>query len=339
MITKFLARMMLKQSDAGLIKASGGAPRAKAGRTLDARFQFLEAQARKRPTPADFGPPQGRAATDELIYMFAGNPEPGVRWESLTIPAEGRSISARLYRPAVQDPKQAMIVFYHFGGGVVGNIETCHCFCSMLASIARTAVLNVEYRLAPEHRWPAGLEDAVAAYEWGAANAVKFGAAPGKAAVGGDSMGGNFSAIVCQEMKRKGGPQPVLQILIYPATDLTDQGGSMVDFADAFPLTSDTMAWFMSQYLPEGANMADPRLSPMKGDLTGLAPALIYTAGFDPLTDQGKRYAEALNAAGVTAKFRCYDSLAHAFTAFTGAIPAADAACREIAREVSERLA
>jgi len=339
-LMRWLVRGMLNRPDAALVKQSGGNTRTVAGRTLDPRFQFLEAQARKRPLPDPFDQHAGRAGTDELVYMFGGKPEPGVRWSAVVIPADGRSIPARIYLPAKQNPATPLMVFYHFGGGVVGNLETCHAFCSILANAMAAPVLSVDYRLAPEHRWPAGLDDAAQAYVWALANAAKFGAPTGKASVGGDSMGGNFSAIVCQEMKRRGGAAPVLQLLIYPATDLTAQGGSMRDFADAFPLTADAMAWFMSQYLPAGADLRDPRLSPaLEEDLRGLPPALVYTAGFDPLSDQGAAYAKALSAVGVATRFHCFDNLAHGFTAFTGAIPAADAACRRMARDVAALLA
>lgn len=329
---RFLARLALARPDAALVKASGGAPRTVAGRTLDPRFQFIEAQARKRPMPAEMTPALGRQGTDDLTFMFGGKPEPGVRWSPVSIPAQGRMIPARVYRPDTQDPTQPALTFYHFGGGVVGSIETCHAFCTMLAAALKAPVVSVEYRLAPEHRWPAGLDDAIEAFRWTLSNAAAYGAPAGKASVGGDSMGGNFSAIVAQEMKRRGETAPVAQLLIYPATTLADEHPSMSLFADAFPLTRETMDWFMSQYLPAGADVRDPRLSPaVEPDLRGLAPAYVVTAGFDPLNDQGRLYADALKAAGVPTVFRCYDSLAHGFTAFTGGVPAADAACREIA--------
>ena len=204
-------------------------------------------------------------------------------------------------------------------------------------AIAKTAVLSVDYRLAPDHRFPAGLDDVLAAYRWGRDNAARFGALPGTAAIGGDSMGGNFAAIVPQEMRRTGEAQPALQLLIYPAVDVASETASMTTYADAYPLSRPIMDWFMGHYMGPDADPADPRLSPDKAaDLAGLAPAVVITAGFDPLVDQGEAYAKRLRAAGVPVTYRCYDSLAHGFTAFTGAVPAADAACREVARLVRE---
>jgi acetyl esterase/lipase len=225
-----------------------------------------------------------------------------------------------------------VFVYLHMGGGVIGDLETGHAFCSILAKGARCAVVSVDYRLAPEHKFPAGLDDSLFAYRWTRDNAVRFGAPPGLAAIGGDSMGGNFAAIICHDLKKAGEPQPVLQALIYPATDMASDTPSMTTFADAFPLTSETMTWFMGHYAPEGVALTDLRLSPMReDDLRGLAPAIVVTAGFDPLSDQGEVYARKLSAAGVPAVYRCYDSLAHGFIGFTGLVKAADKASREIA--------
>jgi acetyl esterase/lipase len=224
------------------------------------------------------------------------------------------------------------MVFGHFGGGVIGDLETCDAFCSLLAKVARCAVVSVDYRLAPEHRFPAGLDDMAFAFRWVRDHAADFGAPAGHAAIGGDSMGGNFAAVIAQDLKRAGEPQPALQLLIYPCVDVASETASMTTFADAFPLTKSLMDWFMGHYMGPDANPADRRLSPVQQkDLKGLAPAVVVTAGFDPLVDQGGMYARHLREAGVPTVFRCYDGLGHGFTAFTGAVPAADIACREIA--------
>ena len=150
-------------------------------------------------------------------------------------------------------------------------------------------------------------------------------------------MGGNFAAVICQELKKAGEPQPTLQLLIYPCVDVACESASMTTYGEAFPLTRATMEWFMGHYMGPGDSPADPRLSPLRAEnFSGLAPAVIVTAGFDPLLDQGEAYARRLKEAGVPVIYRCYDSLAHAFTAFTGAVPGADIACREIAGLVRE---
>jgi acetyl esterase/lipase len=209
----------------------------------------------------------------------------------------------------------------------------------MLAAATRGPVISVDYRLAPEHPDPAGYEDCVAAWRWTCANAAMMGARPGVAAVGGDSMGGNFAARLCLDQKARAGAQPVAQLLIYPATDLASTAPSMTDYGESFPLTSQTMAFFMANYLPQGRDPADAGLSPLRAtDHSGLAPALVYMAGFDPLVDQGTAYADRLQAAGVRTVVRVYYSLCHGFTAFTGAVPAADRACRQIATETAIML-
>jgi acetyl esterase/lipase len=334
-VQKLVLKTILSLPSPILRAMSGGGVVYRGGRTLDPRFQFFAHAAKKMPSITGFPPDVARDASAKGLVAVSGPPEPGVRNESLSIDGPGGQIPIRAYRPAEQDASAPLIVFAHFGGGVIGDLETCHAFCGILARIAKTAVLSVDYRLAPDHRFPAGLDDVLAAYRWARDNTARFGAAQVPPAIGGDSMGGNFSAIVAQELQRAGEPQPALQLLIYPAVDVASESASMTTYADAYPLSRPIMDWFMGHYMGSDANPADPRLSPDKTeDLSGLAPAVVITAGFDPLVDQGEAYAKRLQAAGVPVTYRCYDSLAHGFTAFTGAVPAADAACREIARLV-----
>ena len=314
---------------------AGGGVVYRGGRTLDPRIQFLAAQARGQPPLESGSVEEARRAEAAMLPPLSGPLEPGVRWEPLSVPGADGDIPARLYRPQRQDPERPVMVWAHMGGGVIGGLDTSHGFAGLLAGVTEAPVLSLDYRLAPEHRFPAGLEDVLAAYRWGRDGAARFGAKG--AAIGGDSMGGNFAALVCQEMKRAGEPQPALQLLIYPAVDVASETPSMTTFADAFPLSRPLMEWFIGHYLGPDADPADPRLSPLKAkDLMGLAPAVIVTAGFDPLVDQGEAYARALKDAVVSCVYRGYDSLCHAFTAFTGAVPAADAACREIAALVRD---
>lgn len=338
---KAILKLILSLPSPILRAMSGGGVVYKGGRTLDPRFQFFAHAAKKMPAMTSLSPAEAVAGSAQAFAAVQGPLEPGVRTESLSVEGPNGPIPCRAYRPETQDSAAPLIVYAHMGGGVIGDLETCHAFCSILARIVRTAVISVDYRLAPEHKFPAGLEDVLAAYRWARDNTARFGAAPVPPAIGGDSMGGNFSAVVAQEMARTGEPQPAVQLLIYPAVDIASETPSMTTYADAYPLTRETMDWFMGHYMGADADPADPRLSPDKTpDVSGLAPAVIATAGFDPLVDQGEAYAKRLQAAGVPVLYRCYDSLAHGFTAFSGAIPAADAACREIAglvREMVER--
>ncbi len=318
---------------------SGGGVVYQGGRTLDARFQFLASQARRLPPLTSLPPPEARAGSAQGLAPMAGRLEPGVRVEALSVEGSGGPIPVRVYRPEGQNPAAPILVFAHFGGGVIGDLDTCETFCSILCGIALCPVLSVDYRLAPEHRFPAGLDDVAAAYRWARDNADRFGAPLGRAAIGGDSMGGNFAAVICQDLKAAGEPQPDLQLLIYPAVDVASETASMTTYAEAYPLSRTTMEWFMGHYMGLADSPADPRLSPVRApDLSGLAPAIVITAGFDPLLDQGEVYARRLKEVGVSATYRCYDHLAHAFTAFTGVIPAADEACREIAALVRDAL-
>jgi acetyl esterase len=329
---RMVVRTLLSLPTAMLRLMAGGGVVYQGGRTLDPRLQYLAAQARGAPPMTTLSPEEARRANTAAVAMMTGDPEPGVRFESLSIPGPGGDIPARLYRPQGQDSEAPLMVFAHMGGGVIGDLDTCHAFCSILAKAGRGPVLSIDYRLAPEHRFPAGLEDVLAAYRWGRDNAERFGAPAAQAAIGGDSAGGNFAAVACQALKRAGEPQPTLQLLIYPWVDVVCESASMTTYADAFPLTRAMLDWFAGHYMGPGDSPADPRLSPLRAEsLSGLAPAVVVTAGFDPLLDQGEAYARRLKEAGVPVVYRCYDRLAHGFTAFTGAVPCADVACREVA--------
>lgn len=339
-LQSLILHTLLKLPPGLLVKISGGTPLEIGGRTLDPHFQFLAHGAQKQPKMSDMSAAEGRSASAAGLALLAAKPEPGVRWEDFSLAAPGRDIPVRLYRPAAQDRSAPLMVYFHMGGGVIGDLETCHVFCTMIAATAGGPVLSVDYRLAPEHKWPAGLDDCQFAYEWALKHAADYGAPPGEAAIGGDSMGGNFTAIIAQETKRNGLPTPRLQLMVYPAIDIAEPSPSHATYGETYPLSAETMAWFMDHYLPDGADKADLLISPgQEMDLEGLPPAILVTAGFDPLVDEGARYADRLKAAGVETVYTCYDRLAHGFTAFTGASPAADAACREIAGMVKAAYA
>ncbi|MDB5418600.1 MAG: lipN [Phenylobacterium sp.] len=334
---RFIAHRLLSLPAPILRLMSGGGVVYQGGRTLDPRIQFLAAQARGAPPMQLLSPQDARRASEAGVALVTGEPEPGVSIEPLTIESENGPIPARAYRPDTQGPTAPLMVYAHMGGGVIGGLETAHVFCTILAKWARAPVLSVDYRLAPEHRFPAGLDDVLCAYRWARENATRFGAPQGAVAIGGDSMGGGFAAAVCQALKAAGEPQPALQLLVYPWVDMACEGASMTIYGEAYPLTRALLDWFAAHYMGPEDHPADPRLSPLAApDLTGLAPALVVTAGFDPLVDQGEAYARKLKAAGVPVVYRCYDGLSHGFTAFTGAVPCADVACREIAGLVRE---
>lgn len=336
-LQSILVKTFLRLPPSWLVKISGGQPVMIGERTLDPYLQFIAHGAAKQPPMSSLDAQTARAGSAEALAMLGAPLSGDVTTEDFTLSAPKREIPVRLYRPAKQNAASPMMVYLHMGGGVIGDLEICHAFCGMLASISGGPVLSVDYRLAPEDKFPAGLEDSIFAYEWALGNAENYGAPAGRAALGGDSMGGNFTAIIAQEMKRQHKPLPELQLMIYPATDIKSTLPSRTLYGETYPLSTQTMDWFMGHYLPEGQDLEDVRVSPaFETNLEGLPRAIVVTAGFDPLCDEGEAYAKRLEVAGVPTVFKCYDSLAHGFTAFTAVTPAADAACREIAGFVKE---
>ena len=198
-------RALLSLPTPALRALAGGGVVYQGGRTLDPRLQYLTTISRRAPSLGAMAPPEARVATAGMVATMTGRTEPGVRIESLFIPTEAGPMAARAYRHPDQDPDFPIMVFAHFGGGVIGDLSSCEVFCSILARVALCPVISIAYRLAPEHRFPAGVEDMLAAYRWARENAQDFGARKGRAAVGGDSMGGNFAAVVAQETRRLGG--------------------------------------------------------------------------------------------------------------------------------------
>lgn len=232
--------------------------------------------------------------------------------EDLEVPGAAGALDARLYRPHGEGPLPTL-VYFHGGGFVVGDIEAYDMQASNLAEGSGAVVLSVAYRLAPEHRFPAGVEDAEAATRWALANVARLGGDAGRVAVGGDSAGANLAAVTAQALRGETA-RPSAQMLIYPVLDFANEYPSRAENANAPLLTSERMDWFNALYLPDGADQHNPRLSPLlAGDLSGLPRALVVTAGYDPLRDEGDLYAQALSAVGVPVRQLRYDSLIHGF--------------------------
>ncbi len=228
-----------------------------------------------------------------------------------------------------------MTVFFHGGGWVFGDLDSQDHFARVLATRSRTTVVSVDYRLAPEHRFPGAVEDAYAALRWVARNAGTFGADPKRIALFGESAGGNLAAVTAQEAKRRGGPAVTFQALAYPATDRFDDSASMYDHAAGPLLTRPWLEWFWGAYLNTPDEGADPRVSPLRAqDLTGLPAALIVTAQLDPLRDQGIRYADALREAGVPVKHRPVEGVPHAFLSFTRDVQVS----RDVLNEIGDAI-
>jgi acetyl esterase len=269
-------------------------------------------------------------------------PIPLARVEPVEIPGPGGTIGARLYVPAAansQDPPP-LLVYFHGGGWVIGDLETHDDPCRFLASHSGAALLAIDYRLAPEHPFPAAAEDAEAAYGWVTANADRLGADPGRIAVGGDSAGANLAAATCLTARDGSGPLPAMQLLIYPVTDASGEAPSRRTFGEGFLLTHNDMDWFEERYLPAGTDRDDPRVSVLRApDLNGLPPAYVATAGFDPLRDEGEAFAERLREAGVPVALRRHPGLVHTFANLTAVCPSARAAMLEAAGALRMGLA
>jgi acetyl esterase len=230
------------------------------------------------------------------------------------------------------------LVWFHGGGFVLGSIESHDGLCRALAAQAGVVVVSIDYRLAPEHRFPAGVEDAIAATRWVLDLSEELGIDPHALAVGGDSAGGNLAAVVAQSL-RGGSPPLAFQLLVYPATDATCREPSHRLFQDGFVLTERDIAWFLEQYLPDPRLASDPRVSPLFAeDLTGLPPALVVTAGFDPLRDEGRRYAERMRQSGVTVEHIGSEGSLHGFLNTAGAVREASRVLKLVAERLRNRL-
>ena len=232
----------------------------------------------------------------------------------LAAPGPLGPIPLRLYRPAGLASPAPTLVYFHGGGWVIGDLDTHDVLCRQLADEAGCVVVAVDYRMGPEHRFPAAPDDCLAATRWLQAQAGALGLDATRFAVGGDSAGGNLAAVVCLAWRDAGEAVPLaFQLLIYPATDMRAGAPSHTSNGQGYVLTSDTIAYFQRHYLGPD-QLTDWRASPLlHGNLAGLPPALVLTAGFDPLRDEGRQYADALSAAGSTAQYVCFERQIHGF--------------------------
>jgi acetyl esterase len=256
-----------------------------------------------------------------------------------SIPGPQGPVPIRYYRPAGSKPDDVLpvLIYLHGGGWTIGDLETHDTLCRELANRTPCAVVAVDYRMGPEHKFPAALDDCVAATRWVAGQAADLGIDTARIAVGGDSAGGNLATVVALTLRDGGGPSLRFQLLVYPATDQFLDTPSHVAFADNYLLTHDNILYFRANYLRGPEDYGDWRASPLKAaDLSRLPPTLIITAGFDPLRDEGKAYAEALATAGVPVTYTCYDGMIHGFFMMGGIMEAANQAVREAAAALAQ---
>ncbi len=260
--------------------------------------------------------------------------------EDRELSGPGGPLPVRVYTPSTAlNAESAGLIYFHGGMGVFNNLETHDGLCRMLANSSGCRIVSVEYRLAPEHPFPAAVEDSHFATEWACNHAAELRIDPARVAIGGDSHGATLAIGVCRLAKRDGGPHLALQFLLCPVTDLSRESESRRALADGYFINPATLAWATRLYAGNGADLSNPMISPLRAqDFAGFPPAHVHTAEFDPLRDEGKAYADALVEAGVKVRYRCHEGMIHHFYAMAGAIPNARAIVEAAGAGVREAL-
>jgi acetyl esterase len=319
-----------------------GAPVTVDGRMLDGRTQwFLQLLARSGQPPLNkMSVADARFEYDAFMQQLGGRPAAVGEIVDRTMEGTTGRLRIRIYRPAGTVARLLpAILYFHGGGWVIGSLEGYDLACRFFCARTGCAVISVDYRLAPEHKFPAAIDDGLAAYRWLANEATELGLDPARIILAGDSAGGTIAAVAAQLLRGEARP-PCLQWLIYPATDLAGDTASHKSCGEGFLLSHADMEWFRNHYLNDPAEIADPRASPLKaGDLSGVAPALVFTAGFDPLRDEGQAYADRLRLAGVKTFHREFDTLIHGFVGMRGALQAAARAMDDMVAGLRHELA
>lgn len=281
----------------------------------------------------ELDPPEARVGYRRGRGMLQSQPPEVAATRDL---AAGTGVTLREYRPIGSAVSAVLpaLVYYHGGGWVIGDLDSHDVMCRVLANESGCAVYAVDYRLAPEHPFPIPLEDCLDATQWIFDNAHELKVDPTRIAIGGDSAGGNLAAVIAMKLRDGADWQPVLQVLIYPATDFAHATESVIENGSGYMLTSDLMSYFEKHYLGD-ADIRNPDISPIHAtDLSGLPRALVITAGFDPLRDEGLAYADALVAAGTATSYVCFDRMIHGFATMNGALSEANVALSLCAGEL-----
>ncbi len=294
---------------------------------LDPLLEAFLGQLAANPQPKAWEMPidQARIAFDALFQLAGPKDVPIGKVENLTMPGPGGEMRLRNYTPvAAGSDALPTLIFFHGGGFVFGDLDSHDGLCRILANEAGARVIAVDYRRAPENKYPAAVDDAIAALNWIEANASKLGVDANCLAVGGESAGGALAAIVAQAAKEKGKPKLMFQLLMFPVTQIGNETVSLREFAQGYLLERATLEWFYDCYLPPDADKTDPRISPLNSkDFAGLPPAYVMLGGFDPLHDEGKDYADKLRAAGVPVTVADYPDMVHVFIYFDAILPQA----------------
>ena len=261
-----------------------------------------------------------RAAHADVMAALAGPRQEVARVEDRTIPGPAQPIPVRVYWPEA-GKKLPALVYYHGGGWVIGNLDSVDRSCRALANASGCVLISVDYRLAPEHKFPAAVEDADAAVRYVAEHAAEFDIDPNRIAVGGDSAGANLATVACLIARDRGGPKIAFQLLVYPVTDYDDDRASSHEFAQGYFLTRPMMDYFWGHYLAQPVDGRNPHASPIKAEsLAGLPPAMVITAECDPIRDQGEAYAQRLRESGVPVSLKRYEGAIHVFFNLAGVV-------------------
>lgn len=321
----------------GLIQLVAGSPTRLDGQTLDPHFQagVRVMGLLSKGEYEELSLEEARETVERSAYTVAGDEIPLAVVEDIVLPLAGddparADLPARLYSAVDTDEPLPALLFFHGGGWTLGSIDSHDATCRYIAQIGGIKVLSVDYRLAPEFKFPTAAEDCLAAFRYVRDNAEALGVDPTRIAVGGDSAGGNLATVVCQQTRDAGEKTPDFQLLFVPATNMSARTQSYETFREGFFLTKANMDWYEENYIRSDDDRTDPRASPLLAeDFSGLPPAYVATGGFDPLRDEGEEYARRMAAAGVTVSLRRHPTLVHPFVNAVGATPLTKAALSE----------
>jgi acetyl esterase len=334
------ARLLFSLPAALQVRLSGRPPVVVDGCKLHPQMQLLLAlrDLWRGPSMADLTPEMARRDFRNDTAIVAGRPIAVGPVSDLTIDGGDGPIAARHYAPTAH-VRRPLLVYFHGGGFVIGDLDGHDNLCRRICRDADIHVLSVDYRLAPEHPFPAAVNDAWSAFRWARDNAHALGAQAGRLAVGGDSAGGNLAAVVSQQAMADDSIAPCAQLLLYPALDRTTVRPSLELFQEGFLISRADIDWYHLHYTGSTVAQPDPAQNPLCAEqLAGLAPALIVTAGFDPLRDEGEAYAEALRQAGVAVVLKRFGGLLHGFCSMATISPVCDAAVGDIAAALRAML-
>ena len=310
-----MMRIIFSLPGAVLNRMAKGPITLESGRVMDPQFALMTYNGNQNPPLHTLPLDEARAAYQELVNVIGGEP----RLMQEIVDMKLGNVPARCYIPHDLARPAPALMYIHGGGFTIGDLETHHVLCTYLAQEAGVAVYSIDYRLAPEHPYPAAVDDCREA--WLALNRMASGQNldPARIGIGGDSAGGNLSTVISQLALSEGFTAPAAQLLIYPAVDLMPDNDSMRECGEGFALTREGMDWFFSNYTKDVENPSElTSMIPIRNKLEGLAPAIVITAGFDPLRQEGEEYAKALEAAGVKTRFREHPDMPHAFAQMIG---------------------